>query len=299
MVAEQQRQTTSRRNLSKHDHFDEVSPEVGVLDESAFTDLHETEPDEALSMLSDLTAATDQRLRELARRLAGRLVLELGRTGPLETRGVGRLRSVRFDGSPSDLDLEASLEAIQQAQATGEAVNVDDLYLSRWARPATAICLLVDRSGSMGGERLATAAVAVAACAWRAPDDHSVVAFSDKAIVVKSQEVSRPPDKVVDDVLSLRGHGPTDLALALTTAFDQLARSKAKRRLVVLLSDCRPTAGSDPILTAARLDELCIIAPSSDAEDAQEFATTVGARIGLLSGPSAIPSVLTELLNPS
>ena len=37
----------------------------------------------------------------------------------------------------------------------------------RGRKPGTALCLLVDRSGSMGGEPLATAAVAAAAVAWR------------------------------------------------------------------------------------------------------------------------------------
>ena len=74
-----------------------------------------------------------------------------------------------------------------------------------WAKPGTALCLVVDRSGSMGGERLATAAVAAAAVAWRAPDDYSVLAFGRDVVAVKSQDVFRPPERVVDDLLSVAG----------------------------------------------------------------------------------------------
>ena len=56
--------------------------ELGALDEAAFDDLMAEDPDEALGLLADMTRATDSRLRELARRLAGRLVLDVARRGP-------------------------------------------------------------------------------------------------------------------------------------------------------------------------------------------------------------------------
>ncbi|MGZ4705792.1 MAG: hypothetical protein ACXWCM_13075, partial [Acidimicrobiales bacterium] len=143
----------------------------------------------------------------------------------------------------------------------------------------------------------ATAALATAACAWRAGADHSVVAFSDDVVVVKSQDVVRPPAAVADDVLRLRGMGPTDLAFALRVARDQLARSGAARRVTVLLSDCRPTTGSDPAEAARRLDELVVIAPADDCDDAAEFARTCGARWTPLEGPSGIPSAFARLLD--
>jgi cobalamin biosynthesis protein CobT len=46
-----------------------------------------------------------------------------------------------------------------------------------WERPDTAVCLVIDRSGSMKGEALASAALAAAAVALRAPAFHAVIAF--------------------------------------------------------------------------------------------------------------------------
>ena len=56
---------------------------------------------------------------------------------------------------------------------------------------------------------------------------------------------------VVDDLLRLRGQGTTDLAGALTAAARQLDRSRAKRRVTILMSDCRATTGADAIPRAA------------------------------------------------
>ncbi|MBU6315561.1 MAG: hypothetical protein KGR47_03565, partial [Acidobacteria bacterium] len=86
-----QRKTTSRRELARNPRFEQVSPEVGELDEAAVDEAMADDPDDTMAMLADLTGATDQVLRELARRLAGRLFLDISRRGPSRPRGVGRL----------------------------------------------------------------------------------------------------------------------------------------------------------------------------------------------------------------
>jgi len=295
-VAEQRRQTVSRRMLGRHRRFEQVSPQVGFLDQAAFDDALAEDPDETLALLADLTGATDRLLREFARRLAGRVVVDLARSGEARRRGVGRLRTEPFGEEGGDLDLDASLEPLQLARARGVAPALDELRVRVWTRPASAICLAVDRSGSMGGDRLAAAALAAAAVAWRAPDDYSVLAFSKDVVVIKAQDEWRGPEVVVDDLLTLRGHGTTDLALALRAARAQLMRSNAARRLVVLLSDCRPTTGGDPVDEAGAVDELFVVAPAGDSEEGEALACAAGGRCATLDGPSGIPAVFSQLL---
>ena len=168
--------------------------------------------------------------------------------------------------------------------------------MQRWQRPATAISLIVDRSGSMGAPRLAAAAVAAAACALRAPQQWSALAFGDRVVAIKSADRDRPALAVVDDVLRLRGYGTTDLAAALDAARSQLARCTARRKVAVLLSDCRATAGGDPVTAARRLDELCVIAPAGDSADAETFAAAAGAQFAAISGPHSIPGAIAAVL---
>ena len=295
-MAKASKRTISRDSLSKHERFEQISPEVGEFDEHAFDEALREDADEALALLAEMTSATDPTLRELARRIAGRLSVDLSRRAGTTRRGVGRLRTRRMGEEIADIDIDASLDALV---GWDDVIGVDssEIRVRDWAKPTTAICLVIDRSGSMGGRPLATAALFAASVAARQPDDYSVVMFSSDVIAVKSQDASTSTERVVGTVLSLRGHGTTDLAGALRAANDQLVRSNATRKVTILLSDCRSTSPEGSVEIAAALDELFVVAPESDHDEARQFAERVGARFATIEGPSDVPRVFARLID--
>jgi Mg-chelatase subunit ChlD len=115
--------------------------------------------------------------------------------------------------------------------------------------------------------------------------------------VAKSQDVQKSGEQVVNDVLALRGFGTTDLAGALTIAGEQLRRSRAGRKVAILLSDCRATVDGDPLEAARALDELVIVAPEGDSDEAEAFARRVGARLATAAGPSSVVEALADVLS--
>jgi hypothetical protein len=84
--------------------------------------------------------------------------------------------------------------------------------------------------------------------------------------VLQSPGRRRPPDDLVGDLLTLRGLGTTDLAGALSAAAGQLARAGSPDRLAILMSDCLPTAGGDPLLSLRGIDRLHVLGTSLDPE---------------------------------
>ena len=272
-----------------------MSPDVGELNIDSVEHMLTTDTDIALSTLAAMASATDVKLRALAQQLAARVVLDLAAAAPSRSRGVGKMRSVRMADTGGDIDIDGSTDALLAARVSKQPPNVDDLRMHAWTRPDAALALVIDRSGSMTGDRLAIAAVATAAAALRTETDYCVIAFSDKAIVIKGIGQPRPVEDVINDVLRLRGFGPTDLSLALRTAAAQLARSTASRNRTILLSDCRPTEGGPPERQAAALEQLGVLAPADDCEDAEAFATTVGARWAKLAGPTDVPAAFAVL----
>jgi len=254
------------------------------------------DPDETLGLLADLGGATDERLRDLARRLAAGLFLDIARRGPSTRRGVGRIGAQPYRPDGGDLDIDASFEAVADAVASGAAIDAERLRIRSWSTPDTALCLLVDRSGSMGGKPLATAAIAAAAVAGRAPKSYSVLAFGKDVVAVKSQDGDKPSEQVITDLLTLRGHGTTDLAGALRAASEQLSRATAARKIAILLSDCRPTVDGDVLGAAVGIPELAVVAPEQDCAEAITFAQACGARMATVGGPSQIVEALASVL---
>jgi hypothetical protein len=246
-----------------HAGFAEVSPDVGQLDETAFAAQLARDGDAAVALLSDLAVATDPALRRAARRLAERLLAPLGRAGQPRRRGTRRMVA-RAGASEGDLDIERTLERSLGRRPR----DPQDLVARQFAAAPRAICLLVDRSGSMSGHGVGLAAVAAAAVVSAASDRLrcSVVAFAAEPLVLLDRARPRPAGAVVDDLLSLRGHGVTDLGRALRAAEQLLAGVPPGGRTALLMSDALHTAGEDPLRAVAGLDCLHVLGTSEEAD---------------------------------
>jgi len=287
-------QTVGRHELARHPRFAELSPEVGVLDPEAMSRALVGDPS-AFELLALMTTATDERLRAAAIQLSSQIVLDRARAGRPSMRGISRLRPARgaLDG---DLDIDASIDGVSAARAEARPVGHDDLTTVHWARPRTAFAVVVDRSGSMSGARLAAAATVAAACALRAPREHAVLSFAATVEVIKPLASDTAPAVVAERLLGLRGHGVTRLAGALKAAAEQLATARARRRVVILLSDCRATDDDDTLESARALPELIILAPADDYDQAAQLAGLAGARSSTLANPLDAAATLDDLL---
>ncbi|GAA5155904.1 hypothetical protein GCM10023321_30440 [Pseudonocardia eucalypti] len=280
--------TNGRAELAhRHENFEKVSPKAGELDEEAFSDLLREDPDAAAAMLADLAMATDRELRAAARKLAGRVFIQLGRTGPARSRGTRKIGPRRgraeLDG---DLDLDRTLDGWSGRWPP----TADELVISTWTAHRRAICLLVDSSGSMHGLAVALAAVAAAGVVLAGASgsassggsrrlDTSVVAFGEEVTVLGAAGVRRPPEELIGELVGLRGHGLTDLAGALREASRQLSTVAADERIVVLLSDCLHTTGADPGTALGGIDRLHVLCPLP-TEEATTAATALAGRGG-------------------
>ncbi len=301
-VQEAARRTSGRQELQrKHQRFDEASPNVGQLDQEVIDELIDEDPDVAAELLADLASATDENLRALARKAASRLFIQVSKRGAVRRKGVRRLIHER-GGSEGDLDLDATL-AINDGMLPNDERGI---VRTRWGSADKSVCLLIDRSGSMTGKSVARAAVASASVLISVGerDECSVVAFAKDAVVLQDQNVlkRRRPEAVISDILSLRGKGVTDLALALRAARGQLARASASDRCVVLLSDALTTEGGDPLTALRGIDRLHVIGTSAEPESVAAgtlLARRGGGRYVCCTSVADIPKAVMYVLNAS
>ncbi len=131
----------------------------------------------------------------------------------------------------------------------------------------------------MRGHAVGMAAMAAAAVVLTRSErtSTSVIAFAADALVLQGQGEVRTPAALVDDLLSLRGAGRTDLALALRTAARELGREPGCERLAIVLSDCGATAGRDPLEALGGLDRVDVLG-TSDAPEAVAAGRRLAAR---------------------
>jgi Mg-chelatase subunit ChlI len=269
------RQTGRRELAARHDSFAEVSPEVGAFDEDAFSALMAQDVDAAAALLSELALATDRELRAAAQRVAARVFVQVGRVGRTRTHGTRRLvADRRGDG---DLDLDRTLDRWDP----GRAPAPEDLVTRTWTGARRAVCLAVDTSGSMTGLGVAIAAVAAAGVVLTADErlQTSVLTFGAEVDVVQRHGQRRVPEDLVQHLVTLRGHGMTDLAAALRGVRRQLLPAVADERVAVLLSDCLHTTGDPPETALGGIDRLHVLCPLPTPE-AEAAARALAARGG-------------------
>jgi Mg-chelatase subunit ChlD len=273
---------------------------VGALDAAALAGVMDEDLDEGVSLLVDLSRATDPRLRDAARRLAASLVVPAARVpGPSTGGGSARLATVRDAGV--DLDLDATLERL----GDHPSLRAEDLRWRGWRKPGRAVVLLVDASGSVEGAPLSTAVVTAGALAARASaslsEEIAVVAFWSRAVVLRHMRDPSPPSSVLVRLLGLRGGDTTDLAGGLRTALGQAVLSSASRRDVIVLTDGMANEGSDPVAVAATAGpvRVHVLGLSPDREAVEACAALAGAGGGraiTLSRAAEAPAAVADLL---
>jgi Asp-tRNA(Asn)/Glu-tRNA(Gln) amidotransferase A subunit family amidase len=84
---------------------------------------------------------------------------------------------------------------------------------------------------------------------------------------------------------SMNLRGRTDLALALRTAARELAGAGGAERRAIVLSDCRATAGDDPVAALGGLDRVDVLGTSQDPD-----AVAAGRRLARRGGGRFLPA---------
>ena len=255
-----------------------------------------------VSLLVDLARATDEKLRKRARELSMSLLIPISRaSGVSRPGGSARIGAVRRGGV--DLDIDATVEKLVETPALGP----EDLQWRGWRRPSRAVVLVVDASGSVSGEPLATAIIAVAALAARlAPSDElGVVAFWSKALVLRHLGEPTPPASVIERVLVLRTGDTTDMATGIRAGLAEVATASAARKDVIVVTDGLANEGDDPcdaaraaIALGGRLHVLALPGEEDSEEACKRIADAGGGSVAVLQRPSDAVSAIRRLLEP-
>lgn len=150
------------------------------------------------------------------------------------------------------------LPSLNEPQVVYVLLEIHPIVVAEMPPPPVNLCLVIDRSTSMLGERLdqVRAAVARVLDELREQDVFSVVAFSDRGeVIVPSQPVEGDRSKPKARISTLGAHGGTEILQGLLCGLTELHRhlSPAMVNHLLLLTDGRTYGDEEDCLMLASL----------------------------------------------
>ena len=167
--------------------------------------------------------------------------------------------------------------------------------------PPTAVVVIIDRSGSMQGEKLESAKGGALELAQSLPVDalFGVIAFdSEPTTIVRLQAAGN--ERIGGDLDQLTAGGGTNIFPALRDSFELLATIQAERKLVLLVSDGEaPYDGVVDLvneMTANGIRTSSIGLPGADRELLSQIAEAGGGSLFMVEDTTALGRVIQKAI---
>lgn len=219
---------------------------------------------ESLWSILEVYSTLDENISEEEKSYVERIVSKII---ALIAASIGEKGSRRYYRKPGpytpgieEFDLDLTLEESASIRSPGD-VNIIAVHKHP---KKLAVSLMLDISNSMQRSKIVTAAIAVAALAYKLERDlYSVITFKDNAEVLKSVLEPLNMDELILRILNLKTGGLTNIEEALKKGLEELEVAKIQRQaqelMGILVTDGWVTSGEDPRHIAAYFPKLHVI----------------------------------------
>jgi Ca-activated chloride channel homolog len=167
--------------------------------------------------------------------------------------------------------------------------------------PSLGLLLVIDHSGSMGGQKMEVAKEAArrATAMLKEQDTLGVLAFDDSPWWVVPPEHVTDAKKVQTQISGIHADGGTSIYPALEEAFAKMDDVEAKRKHIILLTDGQSPEGDYDGLTARMRDKgvtMTTVAVGSDADQGllQRLAEAAKGRFYAATDAGNVPQIFTK-----
>ncbi len=168
-------------------------------------------------------------------------------------------------------------------------------------KPSMAMVLVIDKSGSMGGQKIELAKdAAKGAAELLGPRDQlGVIAFDGASYWVSELHSASDKNYIIDRISSIEASGGTAVYPGLSDAYDALVAANTKLKHVILLTDGHSAPGDfDGIaqdMAAARITLTSVaVGAEADQQLLEQLAATGGGRYYYCDDPNSVPQIFAK-----
>lgn len=168
-------------------------------------------------------------------------------------------------------------------------------------KPSLAMALVIDKSGSMSGDKIEMAKTAARSAAELLgnSDQVGVIAFDGDTYVVSEMQSASNKGRISDEISRIEAGGGTVMYPAMERAYEMLVATPARLKHVIILTDGISSPGDFQGLAAtmqsARITVSTVaVGSDSDTSLLEEIAQTGQGRFYLTEDPAAIPQIFAK-----